>query len=182
MILPRQAVETFLPYVEDRAGLDLDVWDTACLFWRFKLKWAPSPVRRLEQWHIKLTSRSYLFVEHRSCCSGAIHSRDRRGCDARESDGGRRFWLNGTNPKRMYVLENVRDFVQLHNLQAGSTLSFYYAPDNRLVSHPRRIPCCSVLYWTLALKVESCFGSKFFWSERLVHRGAIALVYCHVAA
>ena len=48
---------------------------------------------------------------------------------------GRRFWLNGTNPKRMYVLENVRDFVQLHNLQAGSTLSFYYAPDNRLVGH-----------------------------------------------
>ncbi len=35
----------------------------------------------------------------------------------------------------MYVLENVRDFVQLHNLQAGSTLSFYYAPDNRLVGH-----------------------------------------------
>ena len=45
-----------------------------------------------------------------------------------------RFWMNGTNPKRMYVMENVRDFVQLHNLQAGSTLSFYYAPDNRLVS------------------------------------------------
>ena len=38
MILPRQAVETFLPYVEDRAGLDLDVWDTACFLWRFKLK------------------------------------------------------------------------------------------------------------------------------------------------
>ena len=36
----------------------------------------------------------------------------------------------------MYVLENVRDFVQLHKLQAGSTLSFYYAPDNRLVNRP----------------------------------------------
>ena len=53
----------------------------------------------------------------------------------RQLSCGRRFWLNGTNPKRMYVLENVRDFVQLHNLQAGSTLSFYYAPDNRLVGH-----------------------------------------------
>ena len=40
MILPRQAVETFLPFVEDRAGLDLDVWDTSCLLWRFKLKCA----------------------------------------------------------------------------------------------------------------------------------------------
>ncbi len=38
MILPRQAVETFLPFVEDRIGLDLDVWDTSCFLWRFKLK------------------------------------------------------------------------------------------------------------------------------------------------
>ena len=48
----------------------------------------------------------------------------------------RRFWMNGSNPKRMYVMENVRDFVALHNLQAGSTLSFYYAPENRLVNIP----------------------------------------------
>ena len=48
----------------------------------------------------------------------------------------RRFWMNGSNPKRMYVMENVRNFVALHNLQAGSTLSFYYAPDNRLVNIP----------------------------------------------
>ena len=41
--------------------------------------------------------------------------------------------MNGSNPKRMYVLENVRNFVALHSLQAGSTLSFFYAPDNRLV-------------------------------------------------
>ena len=41
--------------------------------------------------------------------------------------------MNGSNPKRMYVMENVRDFVALHNLQAGSTLSFFYAPDDRLV-------------------------------------------------
>lgn len=41
--------------------------------------------------------------------------------------------MNGSNPKRMYVLENVRDFVSLHSLQTGSTLSFFYAPDNRLV-------------------------------------------------
>lgn len=46
----------------------------------------------------------------------------------------RRFWMNGSNPKRMYVMENVRDFVALHNLQSGSTLSFHYAPDNRLVN------------------------------------------------
>ncbi len=44
--------------------------------------------------------------------------------------------MNGSNPKRMYVMENVRDFVALHNLQAGSMLSFYYAPDNRLVNRP----------------------------------------------
>ena len=49
--------------------------------------------------------------------------------------------MNGSTPKRMYVLENVRDFVSLHSLQAGSTLSFFYAPDNRLVrSGSPRIP------------------------------------------
>ena len=40
IILPRQAVDTFLPYVEDRSGLDLEVWDTACIQWSFKLKYA----------------------------------------------------------------------------------------------------------------------------------------------
>ncbi|CAK0780088.1 hypothetical protein CVIRNUC_004933 [Coccomyxa viridis] len=87
IILPRQAVDAFLPHVEDRAGLDLDAWDTAGARWTFKLK----------------------------------------------------FWMNGSNPKRMYVLENVRDFVSLHSLQAGSTLSFFYAPDNRLVIDTRPV-------------------------------------------
>ena len=44
----------------------------------------------------------------------------------------------------MYVLENVRDFVQLHNMQAGSTLSFYYAPDNRLVASLLAALSCGV--------------------------------------
>ena len=50
--------------------------------------------------------------------------------------------MNGSNPKRMYVLENVRDFVSLHSLQAGSTLSFFYAPDNRLVRTGSPPPPC----------------------------------------
>ena len=50
--------------------------------------------------------------------------------------------MNGSNPKRMYVLENVRDFVSLHSLQAGSTLSFFYAPDNRLVRTGSPLPPC----------------------------------------
>ena len=40
IILPRQAVDAFLPHVEDRAGLDLDAWDTAGARWTFKLKCA----------------------------------------------------------------------------------------------------------------------------------------------
>ena len=47
----------------------------------------------------------------------------------------------------MYVLENVRDFVQLHNLQAGSTLSFYYAPDTRLVIHPVLLLCSTLSFY-----------------------------------
>ena len=43
IILPRQAVDAFLPHVEDRAGLDLDAWDTAGARWTFKLKCAPPP-------------------------------------------------------------------------------------------------------------------------------------------
>ncbi len=40
IILPRQAVEHFLPWVEDRAGLDLNAWDTSAAHWSFKLKCA----------------------------------------------------------------------------------------------------------------------------------------------
>lgn len=40
IILPRQAVDAFLPHVEDRAGLDLEAWDTAGIRWCFKLKCA----------------------------------------------------------------------------------------------------------------------------------------------
>lgn len=47
----------------------------------------------------------------------------------------RRFWMNGSNPKRMYVVENTRDFVRAHGLKPGSILSFYCAPDGRLVRH-----------------------------------------------
>ena len=42
IILPRQAVDTYLPFVEDRSGLDLEVWDTSCILWCFKLKWDSS--------------------------------------------------------------------------------------------------------------------------------------------
>ena len=43
--------------------------------------------------------------------------------------------MNGSNPKRMYVVENTRDFVRAHGLKPGSILSFYCAPDGRLVRH-----------------------------------------------
>lgn len=56
--------------------------------------------------------------------------------------------MNGSNPKRMYVVENTRDFVRCHNLKPGSILSFYYAPDGRLVRHlsassapHKQVPC-----------------------------------------
>jgi hypothetical protein len=41
--------------------------------------------------------------------------------------------MNGSNPKRMYVLENTRGFARAHALPAGATLAFYAAPDRRLV-------------------------------------------------
>lgn len=70
-----------------------------------------------------------------------------------------RFWMNGSNPKRMYVMENVRDFVTLHNLQAGSTLAFYYAPDNRLVR-----------FWRVAsvYRLSDCFLHDADDLEKLV--------------
>jgi hypothetical protein len=40
-----QAVEHFLPWVEDRAGLDLNAWDTSAAHWNFKLKCAPASPR-----------------------------------------------------------------------------------------------------------------------------------------
>lgn len=47
--------------------------------------------------------------------------------------------MNGSNPKRMYVVENTRDFVRSHNLKPGSVLSFYCAPDGQLV-RPSTVP------------------------------------------
>ena len=41
--------------------------------------------------------------------------------------------MNGSNPKRMYVLEATRSFALAHALRPGSTLAFYAAPDRRLV-------------------------------------------------
>ena len=41
--------------------------------------------------------------------------------------------MNGSNPKRMYVLEATRPFAQAHGMRPGSTLAFYAAPDRRLV-------------------------------------------------
>ncbi|CAL8468833.1 g8374 [Coccomyxa elongata] len=87
IILPRQAVEHFLPWVEERAGLDLNTCDTSGTRWAFKLK----------------------------------------------------FWMNGSNPKRMYVVENTRNFVRSHNLKPGSILSFYCAPDGQLVVDPHPV-------------------------------------------
>ncbi len=40
IILPRQAVEHFLPWVEERAGIDLNTWANSGTRWSFKLKCA----------------------------------------------------------------------------------------------------------------------------------------------
>ncbi len=49
IILPRQAVEHFLPWVEERAGLDLNTCDTAGIRWAFKLKCGPNCVTISEE-------------------------------------------------------------------------------------------------------------------------------------
>ena len=69
--------------------------------------------------------------------------------------------MNGSNPKRMYVLENVRDFVSLHSLQAGSTLSFFYAPDNRLVR--TGTPCLPAEHDNPELRCSSSTPPTIAW-------------------
>lgn len=59
--------------------------------------------------------------------------------------------MNGTNPKRMYVVENTRDFVRAHDLQQGSILSFYYASDGRLVRLHDAPPVLSSMSSTLCV-------------------------------
>jgi hypothetical protein len=133
IILPRQAVEMFLPHVEDKAGLELPAWDTSGSIWTFKLKCAA----------VSLTAPACNLALHLL----AMHTRTTaQACMVRrnkaEHDDGQkglpwfvksRYWMNGTNPKRMYVVENTRDFVRAHDLRQGSILSFYYAEDGRLV-------------------------------------------------
>ena len=166
-----QAVEHFLPWIDDRAGVDVEALDPAGKPWSFKMKCAASQDhhrRSLDQ-----SCRWFLHAFHASPChpppvpaaQGHVAMRGRKHelhasptCMRRLSDSQnnvvqtlhmtsgsapRRFWMNGANPKRMYVLEGTREYCAAHTLRAGSTLSFYHSRERRLVrclARPARSP------------------------------------------